>query len=91
VDPQILAKLQEELLNPGPLAYFTKTVQREVKKAQCSTPKDGETAMKRLEQEKRKLQPKSGTPAARPRRPRPSCPHWCPFRTAHAGSNWLAN
>jgi len=56
VDPQVLAKLQEELLKRGTLAYVTKAVERERKKAQRVQPKDGAATMKRLEQEKRKLQ-----------------------------------
>jgi hypothetical protein len=56
VEPQILAKLQEELLKPGTLAYITKAVEREVKKAESARPKDGAATMKRLEQERRKLQ-----------------------------------
>jgi DNA invertase Pin-like site-specific DNA recombinase len=56
VEPQILAKLHEELLNPGILAYVTKAVEKEVKKALTATPKGGAALIGRLEQEKRKLQ-----------------------------------
>jgi site-specific DNA recombinase len=55
VEPQILAKLQEELLKPGTLDYITNAVEREAKKA-LTTRKDGAATMKRLEQEQRKLQ-----------------------------------
>ena len=56
MEPQVLAKLHEELLKPATLAYITKAVEREVKKALTATPKDGAALIKRLEQEKRKLQ-----------------------------------
>ena len=38
---QILAKLQQELLERKNLAYITKAVEREVKKSAQATPKDG--------------------------------------------------
>ena len=44
------------LLEPGTLAYITKAVEREVKKAESATPKDGAATTKRLGQERRRLQ-----------------------------------
>lgn len=55
-EPQILAKLQEELLKPATLDYITAAVQREVKKASTAAPKDVGALRKQLDQEKRKLQ-----------------------------------
>ena len=55
-EPQILAKLQEELLKPATLDYITAAVQKEVKKASAAAPKDVGALRKQLEQEKRKLQ-----------------------------------
>jgi hypothetical protein len=54
-EPQILAKLHEQLLEPGTLAYILKAVEREAKKAAAATPSRA-AAVKRLEQERRKLQ-----------------------------------
>ena len=50
-----MARLQEELLKPGTLAYITKALEREAKKLRTA-PRDGMAATKRLEQERRKLQ-----------------------------------
>jgi site-specific DNA recombinase len=55
-EPQILAKLQGELLKPATLDYITKAVEREAKKALAGTPNDVGALRKQLEQEKRKLQ-----------------------------------
>jgi len=55
-EPQILAKLQEELLKPGTLDYITSAVQKEVKRVSAAKPKDVGALRKQLEQEKRKLQ-----------------------------------
>jgi len=54
-EPQILTKLQAELLKPQTLAYITERLEKEIKKS-TSTPADGAVVQKRLEQEKRKLQ-----------------------------------
>jgi hypothetical protein len=55
-EPQILARLQSELLKPQALAYISKAVAREAQKALVA-PKDGASAIQRqLDQERRKLQ-----------------------------------
>jgi Recombinase zinc beta ribbon domain len=56
VEPQILAKLQAELSKPEAVAYVTERLEKEVKKAVASGPKNSADARKRLEQERRKLQ-----------------------------------
>jgi site-specific DNA recombinase len=53
-EPQILAKLQAELQAPQALAYITKAVERELKKASAG-PKRADQVRKRLDQEQRKL------------------------------------
>jgi hypothetical protein len=55
-EPQILAKLQQELLDPATLAYITKAVEKELKKSAETSPKQAGSVRKRLEQERRKLQ-----------------------------------
>jgi hypothetical protein len=54
-EPQILAKLQSELMEPTTFDYTVKAVEREAKKAQAGA-KRPDDARKRLEQERRKLQ-----------------------------------
>ena len=56
VDPQILAKLQEELLKPATLDYITSAIEKELRKASATAPKDVGALRKQLDQEKRKLQ-----------------------------------
>jgi hypothetical protein len=55
-EPQILAKLQQELLEPTTLEYITQAVEREMKKSLQTTPKPAGEIRKRLDQERRKLQ-----------------------------------
>jgi DNA invertase Pin-like site-specific DNA recombinase len=55
-EPQILAKLQQELLKPMTVDYIVSAVQKEVKKASAARPNDVGALRKQLEQEKRKLQ-----------------------------------
>jgi site-specific DNA recombinase len=54
-EPQILAKLQAELLKPQSLAYITERLEKEIKKS-TTAPADGAVLQRRLEHEKRKLQ-----------------------------------
>jgi septal ring factor EnvC (AmiA/AmiB activator) len=54
-EPQILAKLQQELLLPKNVSNIAKAVEREAKKALAAS-KDSSTTRKQLEQERRKLQ-----------------------------------
>jgi len=54
-EPQILAKLQAELSKPEAIAYVTERLEKEVKKAVASGPKNSADARRRLEQEGRKL------------------------------------
>jgi site-specific DNA recombinase len=55
-EPQILRKLQTELLTPDSLAYVSRAVEKQVQKA-LAAPKDGASEIGRqLEQERRKLQ-----------------------------------
>ena len=55
-EPQILANLQQQLLEPKTLAYITQAVEREMKKSLQTTPTPAGEIRKRLEQERRKLQ-----------------------------------
>jgi site-specific DNA recombinase len=55
-EPQILAKLHGELLEPATITYITKAVEREVKRSAGGGPKKTEQVRKRLDHEKRKLQ-----------------------------------
>lgn len=55
-EPQILAKLQQELLEPTTLAYVNKAVEGELKKSLQAIPKRTDETRKRLDQERRKLQ-----------------------------------
>jgi DNA invertase Pin-like site-specific DNA recombinase len=54
-EPQILAKLQAELLQPATVAYIARAVEREAKKA-VSAAGNAAAHRKQLEQERRKLQ-----------------------------------
>jgi site-specific DNA recombinase len=55
-EPQILRKLQTELLTPDSLAYISGSVEKQVQKA-LAAPKDGSGDIQRqLDQERRKLQ-----------------------------------
>jgi hypothetical protein len=54
-EPLILAKLQSELQRPQNVAYISKAVEREAKKA-LSAARDSSATRKLLDQEKRKLQ-----------------------------------
>ena len=55
-EPQVLAKLQADLLQPKTLAHITKSVETAVKKA-LSAPRDaGNDTQRQLEQERKKLQ-----------------------------------
>ena len=55
-EPQILGKLQEELLKAATVDYITIAVEKELKKAFSTAPKDVGALRKQLDQEKRKLQ-----------------------------------
>jgi len=55
-EPQILAKLQAELLLEKNIAYIARAVEREAKKALAAGSKDSTATRKLLDQEKRKLQ-----------------------------------
>jgi site-specific DNA recombinase len=55
VEPQILAKLHAELQSPAALAYATKALERELKKASSAGTTRPEDLKKRLDQEQRKL------------------------------------
>lgn len=55
-EPQILAKLQNELLQPKNVAVIARAVEREAKKAMASTAKEPSTSRRRLEQERRQLE-----------------------------------
>jgi site-specific DNA recombinase len=55
-EPQILTKLQEELLKAGTVDYITSAVEKELRKASATSPKDVGALRKQLDQEKRKLQ-----------------------------------
>ena len=55
-EPQILAKLQVELLQPKTVAYIARAVEREAKKALAAESKDAIATRRLLDQEKRKLQ-----------------------------------
>ena len=55
-EPQILAKLQAELLLEKNIAYIARAVEREAKKALAAGSKDSTSTRKLLDQEKRKLE-----------------------------------
>ena len=55
-EPQILERLQSQVLEPATLDYIAKAVEREVKKALSGSAKRPDDTRKRLEQERRKLQ-----------------------------------
>ncbi len=55
-EPQILSKLQSELLKPTAADYIVKSVEKEVRK-KLSQPRDGQRSTQRLlDAERRKLQ-----------------------------------
>jgi hypothetical protein len=55
-EPQVLAKLQTELLQPKALAHITKSLEKEIQRA-LAEPKAGGTDLQRqLDQERKKLQ-----------------------------------
>ena len=55
-EPQILSKLQGELLKPEAVAYVTQRLEKEIRKALATGPKNSSDLRKRLDQEKRKVQ-----------------------------------
>jgi site-specific DNA recombinase len=55
-EPQILAKLQAELLKPEAVAYVTQRLEKEIKKALAGGSKNSDDVRRRLQQEKRKVQ-----------------------------------
>jgi Recombinase zinc beta ribbon domain len=55
-EPQILAKLQAELLQSTNVAYIALALEREAKKALTKGSKDSTATRTRLDQEQRKLQ-----------------------------------
>ena len=55
-EPQVLAKLQTELLQPKALAHMTKSLEKEVQRALASPKTGASDNQRQLEQERRKLQ-----------------------------------
>jgi len=55
-EPQILAKLQVQLLEPETLAFITKAVEKEARRALSDDPSRNDVSRKRLDLERRKLQ-----------------------------------
>jgi site-specific DNA recombinase len=55
-EPQILGRLQSELLAPAALKYLTEKVEKEVRRALTARPNEQATIERQLQDEKRKLQ-----------------------------------